>query len=84
MYFGMVLEMRRLTEGRLASVAFVGFFAGMYPPVIPERSVTGEAFVANLTNVGLFAAVGSFVIFQMRRLGELHAAYIAPGDKTHY
>lgn len=41
--------------------------------MVPEGGVPRETFVANLANVRLFAAVCSLMVFQMRRLGELHA-----------
>lgn len=68
-----IFKVSCLTECRLTSITLVGFLAGVDTPMVPESCVTGKSFIANFANVRLFAAVGSFVVFQMGRLRKLHA-----------
>lgn len=78
MHLGVILEMRGLIKARAANVAPVGFFPGVNAPVIPESRMPSERLFADFADVRAFARVDPFVIFQVRGLGELHAAYITP------
>lgn len=81
MHLCVIFQVGRLAKCRSACVTFIRFLARMNSSMIPKRRMSCKSFITNFANVRLLAAMRSFVIFQVRRLWELHATRCTSGTE---